>query len=848
MYSTPNANFLKKPKATTGYLARPRLGAYKSLYPSKTVRPITACGFEKRKKSRKLNESKMEFRKRPDYADTAYREAVSRLKVLLADSYTPIKRPIRELDSAGEETDNQSLISAASRNSRPSHLHYKYTPSIPKRYPYYPPRTFISTPQADQDKQILSDRTHSHPELVCFIEKQEDYIEQLEKESKFCRDELAGLLRRVKDVISENDDLHDKQKSTLIKSVFHRLETETESETESDAKKTTRCNLFKSPKRTRRQVVLEGPTIVFESRISELEAQLTQTKIDLRKALDENDSFKRKLADGSLSDGICVDTHRKQIEALQRDKNVLQDTVSKLQNALSQFKDKESISTDQVKRSLDAVEQAQYEKNSAELEIRRLKDELERQHGKLRDAISEQSRRISDERSAMERRYAQQIDQLTTDLGVQWETTSKVQLELEKQRRDNSDLRRELAQKQAYIDELKKEMNSKIATMQSDIGLSGAEKSALEQQVATQQLTSERNERQSRQEVARLQAELQSLRQRLDRSDADLIHSRRENIRFSEQIASLEKEIKLNEVMSEERGKRAPSADIVALPSPAAKEDRGDNDLSTMVRGLESKHAATVAELEGMIHSQNQLMDKLTGECQTLTIKLEDANIRHKEEIRELQANLDYLSSRVNHTQSNNKLPSQYEDEKYNIPSTEGPTQHQPITSNQTGYNRTSPTAKNLSRTNSNVSIKQPIPARKPSISQNQPYTVQEQPQPPDVDQYATDPCQQYPTYTEDPNQYSADPNQQYDPNYAYDANDPRYMEQAQYDQAYDPNLPYEGDPNQMYTEDPNQTYSTDPNIYSADPNQESNQEELAEQKPQEKSLDNDAKNAVSTN
>ncbi|KAF5300225.1 hypothetical protein FQA39_LY19151 [Lamprigera yunnana] len=734
MYSTPNANFLKKPKATTGYLARPRLGAYKSLYPSKTVRPITACGFEKRKKSRKLNDSKMEFRKRPDYADTAYREAVSRLKVLLADSYTPIKRPIRELDSAGEETDNQSLISAASRNSRPSHLHYKYTPSIPKRYPYYPPQTFISTPQADQDKQILS-----HPELVCFIEKQEDYIEQLEKESKFCRDELAGLLRRVKDVISENDDLHDKQKSTLIKSVFHRLETETESETESDAKKNN-------------AVVLEGPTIVFESRISELEAQLTQTKIDLRKALDENDSFKRKLADGSLSDGICVDTHRKQIEALQRDKNVLQDTVSKLQNALSQFKDKESISTDQVKRSLDAVEQAQYEKNSAELEIRRLKDELERQHGKLRDAISEQSRRISDERSAMERRYAQQIDQLTTDLGVQWETTSKVQLELEKQRRDNSDLRRELAQKQAYIDELKKEMNSKIATMQSDIGLSGAEKSALEQQVATQQLTSERNERQSRQEVARLQAELQSLRQRLDRSDADLIHSRRENIRFSEQIASLEKEIKLNEVMSEERGKRAPSADIVALPSPAAKEDRGDNDLSTMVRGLESKHG--------------------TG-------------------------------------QTNDK--------------------------NESDLRSARPTKR-----------KEPI---KVDISVKVvPKPQKEQPQPPDVDQYATDPCQQYPTYTEDPNQYTADPNQQYDPNYAYDANDPRYMEQAQYDQAYDPNLPYEGDPNQMYTEDPNQTYSTDPNIYSADPNQESNQEELAEQKPQEKSSDNDAKNAVSTN
>lgn len=73
-----------------------------------------------------------------------------------------------------------------------------------------------------------------------------------------------------------------------------------------------------------------------------------------------------------------------------REKNLLQDTVNKLQSALLQLRDKENNSSDQVKRSLDAAEQAQYEKNSADLEIRRLKDELERQHGKLRDVISEQ--------------------------------------------------------------------------------------------------------------------------------------------------------------------------------------------------------------------------------------------------------------------------------------------------------------------------------------------------------------------------------------------------------------------------------------------------------------------------
>ncbi|RZC05029.1 serologically defined colon cancer antigen 8 -like, partial [Asbolus verrucosus] len=452
-------------------------------------------------------------------------------------------------------------------------------------------------------------------------------------------EELSSLLSKVKDVISENENLHEKQKSNIVKSVFNHLETETETETEVDL--TQKISL--PPKKSKKSRILEGPMIVFESRISELEAQLTQAKIDLKKALEDNNNYKKKVADGSIIDGLSFEHYKKQIESLQREKDILQETVSKLQVALSTIKDKENDTCDQVKRSLDVAEQAQYEKNAAEIEIRRLKDELDRQHTKLRDAIADQSRRISDERSAVERRYTQQIEQLTAELGIQWETTNKLQLELDKQRRENADLRRELSQKQALLDGMKKDMQNKIMSLQSDIGVNGAEKGALEQQIATLQMTNERNERQSKQEVTRLHAEMQSLRQRLDRADADLIHSRRENIRLNEQVASLEKEIKLNSAMNEEKNKQSNAGEILALPPPKEQQEK---QLSSLIQDMESKHAATVAELEGMIHSQNQLMDKLSVECHTLTQKLEDASARHKEEIRELQTSLKRLNNR----------------------------------------------------------------------------------------------------------------------------------------------------------------------------------------------------------
>ncbi|KAJ8964742.1 hypothetical protein NQ314_004673 [Rhamnusium bicolor] len=72
------------------------------------------------------------------------------------------------------------------------------------------------------------------------------------------------------------------------------------------------------------------------------------------------------------------------------EKETLQETVNKLQNALAILRDKENDTSDKIKRSLDVAEQAQYEKTAADAEIRRLKDELERQHLKLRDAIADQ--------------------------------------------------------------------------------------------------------------------------------------------------------------------------------------------------------------------------------------------------------------------------------------------------------------------------------------------------------------------------------------------------------------------------------------------------------------------------
>lgn len=99
------------------------------------------------------------------------------------------------------------------------------------------------------------------------------------------------------------------------------------------------------------------------------------------------------------------------------------------------------------------------------MEVRRLKDELDRLHLKLREAIAEQGRRATEERNAVERRCQTQVEQLQAELSAQWDTTSRLQLEVDKQRRVEAELRRELVNKNAHLDDLAKESQSKIGTV-----------------------------------------------------------------------------------------------------------------------------------------------------------------------------------------------------------------------------------------------------------------------------------------------------------------------------------------------------------------------------------------------
>lgn len=416
----------------------------------------------------------------------------------------------------------------------------------------------------------VTDSVHAPVEIFNFIEKQEDYIEQLEKESKYCRDELSNLLGKVKDVINENTHLTETARSELAAlSGGEKVMPATSPSSDSDEqphhkKKSTTTprskkdttSTVKSPR------YASAPNIVYEARISELEAELMQANIDLKRLKTENEELKRKLAHvdplvlvgahstshasatstsaATTSASANCDLHRKQIEQLQNEKHVLEESVRHLQKLLDEAKSQQyqNVSSKRYVNDLVQMERAQ-----AELEVKHLREELDRQHERVRELQHEMARRIADERATAERRYNTQVDQLGGDLSSQWEQVAKLQLDLEREKRYATDLKRDLSNRNAQIEELKMELRSNRNTFLADMAQVNAEKQSLEQEITSLRLQLDRAAREAKTEATRLTAEISSLRQRLDRGDADLLHSKREVLRLNDEIANLEKEV-----------------------------------------------------------------------------------------------------------------------------------------------------------------------------------------------------------------------------------------------------------------------------------------------------------------
>lgn len=141
-----------------------------------------------------------------DYTDYAHREAVNRLKLLLAESYTPVHsrkssicgsaRYRKHDDSDDTDVVERPVLADISKFMprslcKPSDKYGSF-----RKLPPYGSYKSMRPSKDNLSPAVTTCRGNNSspavaaappPEILHFIEKQEGYIEQLEKESLFCR-------------------------------------------------------------------------------------------------------------------------------------------------------------------------------------------------------------------------------------------------------------------------------------------------------------------------------------------------------------------------------------------------------------------------------------------------------------------------------------------------------------------------------------------------------------------------------------------------------------------------------------------------------------------------------------
>ncbi|XP_076751321.1 uncharacterized protein LOC143423699 isoform X2 [Xylocopa sonorina] len=358
-------------------------------------------------KAKKLNDIQnihLNKKKYIDFVDTIYKEAVLKLKYLLAESYS-LKPTIRKpLDIKGiyqisnikiVEPKQEAIKKCIIDNSELKNVH----------------------------RNIVTDLQALSPELI--IEQQKEYIQQLEQESQFCRKQLINLLYNVQEIITENETLHYKSGTELCKDTF--------------------------------------------------DSYTTINKFD-------------------------------------------KSTEKSIQREVIKNKEHKRLESPKSKTIIGFMQEPIFEKCQYETEMKGFK-KLDERHKKFNNITEDASKYIANKKRQIEQKHNQQDGKMSINTICHCNTVNKSQLEIEKGKKELTELRTELSQKEAFINNLKMEFQQEIFKQHG---------------------------KEYYQEQNKFQLEIYSYKEQLDRANAELDQYRRENLKLSEQLVTLKEEININ--------------------------------------------------------------------------------------------------------------------------------------------------------------------------------------------------------------------------------------------------------------------------------------------------------------
>ena len=561
-----------------------------------------------------------------DISDSVYKEAVTKLKVLLNNTEQPTLRMAdiksRSLEQLYTDPDREDEASQGTPR--------RYEPMFVKLPPRQPGSSVrrqlftggqgarmrgrhnswhnLTSGQEHQDqegrqKKPQSASTLFHPSpprpvarssspmspaVKELIQRQESYINQLEREAAFCKHQLATILTQVKDVLIAN----------------------------SQDDKTKKDEMF--------------------GLIKNIEAEMKiSTAENNDKQQEENKQLRQKLA-----------THVDEGEAIKR-----------LREELEVLRVRESEAAEQVQRSIKVAEQIKQQKTEAEFEVGQLRGQVERQQVRIRGLIEEQVAKVEEERQNIERRFRDSLEQSKADIQRVQGENLKLNTALDKVTRQEAEVRGHLEERERTLTRVKEETDKRVGELQLEIVEVTAGRHSVDRDVNMLRLRLEKEKSDHGMEIERLQAEIGAVRGRLKFAEDSLVEQRGQNLQMVEAVAGLETEL-MSEKQRRENAEKRKIDEVTKLKTEKSEELER---LRIEKINKEKRLKRDNEQLEDLVRRQRSIISELKCQCKEVTGKFEDSYnswIEEKKSLRcevsDLKLSMSELGNQVRLLESQN--------------------------------------------------------------------------------------------------------------------------------------------------------------------------------------------------
>ncbi|XP_035136910.3 serologically defined colon cancer antigen 8 isoform X7 [Callithrix jacchus] len=549
-----------------------------------------------------------------------------------------LKCALREGDvTIGEEAPKPSFsTSAGNEDARTAWLELQQSHAVnqlkdllrqqaDKESEVSPSRRKKMSPLGSSEHEETSMPTMSN--LVPIINDQSQYIQHLEAEVKFCKEELFVMKNRIQVIVFENERLQQELKSQRQEETM------------------------------REQTLLDASGNMQNSCIATGEDSGVGDTAKRPFSYDNADSGKAASAGEQLELEKLKLTYEEKYETLEsqlkflRERDDLMSALVSVRSSLAETQQREASAYEQVKQVWQISEEANFEKTKqALIQCDQLRNELERQAERLEKELASQQEKRAVEKDMMKKEITKEREDMGSKMLLLSQNIAQLEAQVEKITKEKISAVNQLEEIQGQLASREMDVTKVCGEMRYQLNKTNMEKDEAEKEHREYRAKTNRDLEIKDQEIEKLRTELSESKQRLEQEQQKAARAREECLKLTELLGESEHQLHLTR---QEKDSIQQSFSKEAKAQALQAQQR-EQELTQKIQQMEAQHDKTENEQYLLLTSQNTFLTKLKEECCTLAKKLEQISQKSRSEIAQLSQEKRYTYDKLEKLQRRN--------------------------------------------------------------------------------------------------------------------------------------------------------------------------------------------------